>query len=235
MNSVLSVDLAARRYKDLGIAVLHGSSSPPQVEFVHPADLGLKGQPNAAQLADALIRIAGQHGVRLILLDGPQGWKAPDSLDPHMRSCERLTRTPGRTGRPGVVKPAPWTRMATFSIDIFDRLDALGWPRFDANWNGQVRSVETFPTHAWRSLGLSPLPAKNKRPDLARWYDQLREATGLRGNRMPGHDELQTAVAGLAGLQLLDSSRDPCTVLGDPPFLADGHWREGFIVSPAGR
>lgn len=205
----------------------------PRAQFIEPARLSLNGSPNATALAECLARLADDAGATLILLDGPQAWKDPASTDKHMRACERSTRTPGRTGLPGEVKPASWTRMARFSVAVFDVLEDLGWPRFELGWNGDKRAIESFPTQAWRTLGLSPLPGKARRDtNVSDWSKRLRERTGLRSERRPSHDELQAAVAGLAGLQLLASGDQDCELAGTAPFLFDGHWREGFIVSP---
>lgn len=82
-----------------------------------------------------------------------------------MRVCERCTRTPGKTGIPEVVKPASWTRMACFSIEVFDALEGAGWPRFSGTWPLRRAAVETFLTHAWRTLGLDSLPGKSRDPN----------------------------------------------------------------------
>lgn len=230
---ILSVDLAARRYRDFGIAVLSGSSSAATAQFVSPVALGLTGLPDPVVFAERLAAHGRAINASLILLDGPQAWKAPNSTDLHMRRCERATRTPGKTGLPGKVKPGSWTRMVTFSVTVFDALDRLGWPRFNTNWTGERSAIESFPTHAWRTVRLAPLPGKSKkgvRP--AEWCSRLCNTTGLTTIGEPSHDEIQAAIAGLAGLLLLEGRLDRCDVAGDAPFLAEGYWREGFIISP---
>ena len=230
---VLSVDLASRRYRDIGIAILRATSTGPEIEFLATGALGLVGTPKADQLAEMLSATATSIGASLILLDGPQGWKSPNSDDPVMRRCERLTRTPGKTGLPGMVKPASWTRMVTFSVSVFDELHRLGWPRFDRQWARGRSAIESFPTQAWRTLGLPCLPGKKRRGLVTEaWWDRLRRFTGLRASEEPSHDELQAAVAGLAGLNLLLSGLDACEVAGDTPSMHSGTWFEGFIVSP---
>ena len=230
---IISVDLAARRYRDIGIARMYWREGSPFASFIEPAELGLSGTPDPEVLARSIVGLARDCGASLLLLDGPQGWKDPRSSEAHMRACERQTRTPGKTGLPGQVKPASWTRMAVFSITVFEVLATEGWPRFGIGWNGDARAIESFPTHAWRALGLQPLPGKKKRgPDVSPWIQSLTERTGLRFERTPSHDELQAAIAGLAGLELLSSGVDSCDVAGKRPFPLDGYWREGLIVSP---
>jgi hypothetical protein len=211
--------------------VLAGDPSRVEIELLHAEDLGLAGAPCPGRLVDALLDLASRRGVSRILLDGPQGWRASDSELACMRRCERATRTPGKTGLPGAVKPATWTRMAHFSVAVFDALDAAGWPRFSCEHATQRTAIESFPTHAWRMLDLPPLPAKARRCDLAPWIDRLDALCGARWSRAPSHDELQAAVAGLAGLALERGGPPSCDVAGVSPFVEEGVWREGFIVS----
>jgi hypothetical protein len=123
--------------------------------------------------------------------------------------------------------------MAVFSIAVFDILHTAGWPRLEGDWSGDKRSIESFPTHAWRMLGIDPLPSKRRTAGkIERWIDALREKWHIRWPRMPGHDELQAVVAGLAGVLMERYGIQSCIVEGTPPFVDDGMWREGFIVSP---
>lgn len=239
--TVLSVDLASRRYRDNGIAVLRdarraGPSEPGfgeiHVELLTPAALGLGDPPLPAAFARALHDVAEHVGARVILLDGPQGWRAERSALVHQRHCERETRAPGKTGPPGIVKPATWTRMAEFSVALFDALDAHGWPRVHAGWSGGRATIESFPTQAWRSLGLAALPSRAKAASLEPWRQQLLRL-GLR--EVPetvSHDELQAIVAGLAGVQLLRDGFGAVDARGCEPRYEAGHWREGWILSP---
>lgn len=230
---ILSVDLASRRYADIGIALMHGDRSASHVTLVDPArDLGLVGAPDVNVLADALLRIASEQRVRVLLIDGPQGWRADESPYVHSRQCERETRCPGKTGLPGVVLPKTWTSMATFSIALFDRLHASGWPRLTGVWNGEPAAIESFPTHAWRSLGHPALPGKGRKPDLTAWRTILQAAGVQTPLEQASHDELQAVVSGLAGVQLCAAGLAACDVRGVEPRVEDGTWREGFILSP---
>jgi hypothetical protein len=194
---------------------------------------GLKGVPNADDLALLCVDFAVRAGAGLILVDGPQAWRAAFSEFEHMRACERCTRTPGKTGIPEVVKPTPFKRMVLFSIGFFDRLDEIDWPRFLGRWPMTRAAIDTFPTHAWRNLEYRPLLAKNSRsPDLSEWIDFLSKVTGLRWPRLPSHDEIQAVVAGLGGLALEYSRVSACEIHGHVPFREEGSWREVYILSP---
>lgn len=232
---ILSIDLASVRYRDNGIALLDPTSGRPSVEFIKPADLGLSGMPDAERFAGTIDTLAGRHAVRLILLDGPQGWRARSSELPHSRRCERETLTPGKTGVPHVVKPASWTRMVLFSVALFDALDQRGWPRLRSNWAGERAAVESFPTHAWRALGHPSLPGKSSRVDLEVWRRPLEERHVNTSLARASHDELQAVVAGLAGCRMTAGGLASCDVAGVDPMLEDGIWREGLIVSPRAR
>jgi hypothetical protein len=228
---LLSVDLASRRWRDNGIALLTPEDHGAQVRLVSPESLGLRGTPESEPFAEALHALAEHEGVRLILLDGPQGWRAEQSALVHLRVCEKETRCPGKTGLPGIVKPATWRRMAEFSIALFDALDARGWPRFTRGWNGERAAIESFPTHAWRMLGHAPIPGKASAGDLAPWQAAL-ATLGVRGVPPTAtHDELQGVVAGLAGVALLRGGEHACDVRGIDPFIDGNFWREGVIVS----
>lgn len=230
--ATVSVDLASRKYVDIGIAVLIDIVSAINVELIWPSELGLTGVPDAQILAGKLIKLAEDKCSNLLFLDGPQGWCARTTLPKIMRDCERATHTPGKTGLPGCVKPRPFRRMVEFSIAVFDALHDAGWQRLGGNWCGERCSIESFPTHAWRNLGFDPLPAKKPLRRIERWADILSEHWAVRWPRLPNHDELQAVVAGLAGVLIERHGLEACVVDGSAPFIDDGSWREGFIVSP---
>lgn len=233
--TVLSVDLAARRYIDNGIAVLRGTPGDVRAQLIPVASLGLTGTPDPIAMTDALVRLAYAEGAGLIVLDGPQGWRSTESPRVHQRECEAAVRCPGKTGPPGIVKPRSWTRFAQFSIALFDALAERGWPRFARDWNGDHRAVESFPTHAWRSLGLPALPGKSRKPTTEQWHreDDLDRTFGVVITPSPSHDELQAVVAGMAGIDLLADGILAVDVHGHDPFVEEGTWREGLIVSPS--
>lgn len=234
----LSIDLAFRCYADIGVCALRDTEAGIEVARFRLEDLGLRGKPKADALAKAVAALAGDLGARLVFVDGPQAWKDPDNGLEHARLCERALATPGKTGLPGVTKPANYGPFIAFSIDFFDELSSLGWPRLasEAGLDGDERfAIESFPTSAWRGLGLRPLPGKAKTPP-AMIGAKLGELRALCAVACPDdltHDELQALVAGLAGVAAEGHSALRCETVGAPPFELEGTWREGFIVNPA--
>src|SRR3954463_1691414 len=101
----LSVDLAFKDCRDIGVIVLDKVDGRIQASAVPLARRGLRGRPTVAALADALVALADEIGASWIFIDGPQGWKAPDNGLEHARVCERTLATQGKTGLPGVTKP----------------------------------------------------------------------------------------------------------------------------------
>jgi hypothetical protein len=231
---VVSVDLAYKKYRDIGIAVLASNKGNTVCEFVRHS---MQGVPEPMTLARYLSDLCTERQSDLLLLDGPQGWKDPDNGLPHSRVCERKLNTPAKTGLPGSVKPANYGPFVTFSIRVYDCLSELGWTRFSSEnreLDGSQRLlVESFPLSAWRTLGIQSLPAKRKtqQTDLA---DRLRDLMGMfdiHVSEAPSHDELQALVSGLAGVCIERKDWSRCEVVGEGPFELDGTWREGVIVN----
>jgi hypothetical protein len=233
--SVLSVDLACARWSHVGIASLELRGGVILAARHAPHTLGLAGAPAAAPLAERLAELAAKLDARRILIDGPQAWKAPDNGLEHARIAERALATPGKTGLPRMTKPAGFARFAEFSIELFDRLDGLGWPRLadPACLRGPSRfALESFPTAGWRGIGLAPLASRARaRGDAvhARLLE-LRSRHPIEIAFDPSHDELQALVGGLAGIALEDHPELLCRLEGIAPFRLGGHWREGFIA-----
>ena len=235
--SILSVDLASRRYRDLGIAAIKLNQRGVICHFVSPQNSALQGAPSAQILASFLKGIAEETNSSVIFIDGPQGWKDPANGLEHCRVCERQCSTPGKTGVPGSVKPASWTYMAEFSIELFDQLDALGFSRLEDATDlrtGKPVALESFPTSAWKALGLKPLPGKSSRSpiDIRNGLRSLTELVPIAVGSQPTHDELQALVAALAGLPLLGFPGIDYSLAGVAPVQIQGTWREGFIVNP---
>lgn len=229
---VVSVDLAYRDYRDVGVVVLTQSTARIAIERI-PVQLG--GAPNPEALAAFLVQLAARRGASLLLLDGPQGWKDPANGLIHSRVCERVLNTPAKTGLPGSVKPANYTPFVSFSIRVFDALADLGWSRFSCAKASVDRTcVESFPFSAWRALGIPSLPSKAKarRQALSDRVASLRSLFPLDHLDSPTHDELQALVSGLAGLALERGEISSVAVVGTAPFLLDGSVREGYIVNP---
>jgi hypothetical protein len=236
MTRILSVDLAYVRYRDVGVALL--SQEARRVEFL---DIPLDRPPDPVELADWLVARLAEHGAQGLCIDGPLGWKAPDTDSPHCRRSERQLRAPGKTGLPpDGVKPGTYLAFTRFSIALFERLTithGLVLPGQTDAPPDRPFVTESFPTAAWRALGLTPLVAKSKATPahVAESADRFTRETGFTLSRMPSHDELQAAIGGLAGLAWARGDHAAVHLAGDAPFRLDGSWREGYIMSPAPR
>lgn len=232
--AVLSVDLAFKSYADIGAVILEQSEGTIRCRQM---GLQLSGVPAADRLAECLNNFCREERIRLILLDGPQGWKASDNGLVHSRWCERHLSTPAKTGEPFSVKPAAYSHFVKFSIDSYDSLDKLGWRRLPkvGSLPGESHRwlIESFPLSAWRQLGLTPLPSKAKyRPeDITAGVAALRRLFPLELGFAPTHDELQAIVAGLSGLAIERGDWQRCVVSGRAPVFENNYWREGYIVN----
>jgi len=236
--AVLSVDLAFRRWSDLGIVVLDRAGpaqSPIACEVVLWND---PGPVDANILAGRLNHLCGVRGIRVLLLDGPQAWKSRTNGLEHARVSERQLNTAAKTGLPGMVKPVTYRAFAEFCLDAYDALCRRGWRRLETREQpgaGPERVlVESYPHAAWKSLGLKPLPSKRRAKviDLAEAYGALQSLIPFTVNRPPNHDQLQAIVGGLPGLALEARNAAGAHIVGNPPRREEGHWREGFIVLP---
>lgn len=231
----ISVDLASGDYSDIGVAVLTRDEGGV---LIAPIDLGvggLHGRPHPQVLARFLVELAAGRGATAIGLDGPQSWKSATNGLQHSRVCEAKLHTQGKTGLPGTTKPGNYLGFISFCIQTFDALEALGWPRLgDRAGTMATVSVETFPTAAWRALGLPSLPGKRRSRDIeiTAWADRLVGLGGIHLSTPMTHDQLQAAVAGLGVLALTEASIAGFEAVGDPPVHDGAHWLEGFIVNP---
>jgi hypothetical protein len=249
--AVLSVDLAYRRWSDVGIVVLDRAATP-----LAPFDYGPEARPITCQviassaegeaagpidanvLAGRLNHLCAVRGIRVMMLDGPQAWKSKGNGLVHARASERELNTAAKTGLPGMVKPITYRPFAEFCLDVYDALCRRGWRRMDTSDRSAAAQdrvlVESYPYAAWKSLGLAPLPSKRraKVSDLARAYGELRALIPFTTDHPPNHDQLQAIVGGLPGLALDEHNTAAVRIVGKPPRREEGHWREGFIVLP---
>jgi hypothetical protein len=243
--AIMSVDLAFRRWTDLGLVVLDGASptAPIQCEILAWDDGGNGPGPVQADiLAGRLNHFCNVRGIHVLMLDGPQAWKSRTNGLAHARTSERVLNTAAKTGLPGMVKPITYRGFAEFCVDVYDALCRRGWRRLDTASTpdagpGASRDrvlVESYPCAAWKSLGLKPLPSKRRArvSHLAEAFAALTSIVPLKLNRPPNHDQLQAIVGGLPGLALEASDYDGARIVGSPPRREDGQWREGFIVLP---
>jgi hypothetical protein len=251
MTVVVSVDLALRRGAELGVAVLRvaGAGAGARAEGASGGVAGIAADlvappfdavPPPEALAAWLDEVARGHGASLLCVDGPSAWKSPASALPHARRAERLLNTPGKTGcAPDGVKPRGYLAFTRASIALFEALGARGW-RFpeDATAVGAPprvpTMVETFPTAAWRRLGLAALPGRARGAEVVRRaLEALRAVVRLDLDAVPTHDQLQAVVGGLAGVWWLRGEMARVELVGAPPVRGGHGWEEGWILVPA--
>jgi hypothetical protein len=240
--AILSVDLAFRRWTDLGIVVLECGrepGAPIACEIVSDIAPGNEPVPVQAEvLAGYLNHLCGIRDIRIVMLDGPQAWKSTGNGLDHARLSERELNTAAKTGLPGMVKPVTYRAFAEFCVDVYDALCRRGWERLASSDqprdSGEHVLAESYPYAAWKALGIRPLPAKKRATvcDLAEAFAALQATVPVTVNRPPNHDQLQAIVGGLAGLALEARNPAGARIVGSTPRREDGHWREGFIVVP---
>ncbi len=240
--ATLAVDLAVRRRRDIGVVVMQPISGAIRCRFPQLPGPPDSPAPSAPQLARELDRLSRDSGADLMLIDGPQSWKSVGNGLPHCRVCEREAHTPAKTGLPGVVKPKTYGRFVSYSIEFFEGLQDLGWPRLEqrhlealGRGHRTRASIESFPHSAWRSLGIPPLPSKRRADegDIADRSQILQKRFSLLWEGQPTHDQLQAMVIGLAGIALEQGRIQRIRAFGCDPVLEDGIWREGYIIVPA--
>jgi len=239
MRRVLSIDLAYTTVQNLRICLLEEDQGVLSgYNFLRPSRLGLTDPPIPAVFGEAVYRFCMDEDVRLLILDGPQGWKDPGSELVHCRQCERILNAPAKTGIAGQVKPANYTRFVEFSIEVFAELVARGArlacsPRIEPSTD-RLLVLESLPLSAWRKLKILPLPAKAKATaaDCEKRFFAVAKLFGLKSTLRPSHDELQALIAGLGGVAILGGNINGYLAEGSPPFQHKGSWVEGFIVNP---
>lgn len=181
-------------------------------------------------------------GVGVVAIDGPLAWRGPATTSIHSRLAERTVRAPGKTGLPpDGVKPRPYLAFTTLSIALAERLTAVGWrPVTDPDSGppgagGGRMFTETFPTAAWRGLGLAPLPGKSRcaAADVSAAQRRLAQVCAIAIEGVETHDDLQAVVGGIAPAWWMAGLMDRVAFAGVPPFRVDDSWREGYIIVPA--
>lgn len=236
--TALSIDLAVSSYHAIGAACVR--AHPDGSLTAEVIRVPLSGRPDVEPLARWILEVAGRHHIGCIAIDGPLGWRGPESESVHARLSERAVRAPGKTGLPpDGVKPRTYLGFTSFSIALFERLTAAGWllPATAAAPTSVRMVTETFPTASWRALGLTPLAAKAKcrASDVQQAMNRLTTACAIRMDGVQTHDDLQAIVGGIAPAWWMAGLADRVAFAGAPPFRAEGSWREGFIILPASR
>ncbi len=232
---ILSIDLASSHYRDFGMALLALGSDTPA--FITTDRLALEDPPQASAYASALHRFCLEEDVQVLLLDGPQAWRHPSSPIEHMRLCERVLNTPGKTGLPGTAKPRTYLPFIRFSIEVFDQLREHGWSLLDMSHLGhpaQRLAIECFPSYSWRTLGLRKLPAKGRvgAAEIEIFRESLADRTGYKLPRGLTHDQLQAAAVLPVGEALLRGDLQAIIMAGIDPIIEGGTAYEGWIPLP---
>jgi hypothetical protein len=221
MLSVLGADLASVRWQDNGIATL--TFDPENRESVGAiARLGAH-RPNGAltpsAAAEWIHRLARERSCSAVSLDGPQGWRSPDT-PPHEpgvgRRSDYEARTQGKCGVRGSCFPGTQLSWFLFCIEVFERLlqkpgvrladDPTATrlaPLEDGYW-----LLEAYPTSVWRTSGLAPLPGKAsctaEMTRAALTSLVLRYGLALESSSsLVSHDDVQALVAALPAAALL--------------------------------
>src|SRR5581483_1766938 len=238
MSAVFSVDLACAA-ANIGFCVLQSENgSVWRANFIPSSDWNLPTPLTPATLADAVYDFCVNERISVVLLDGPQGWKDPESPLLHCRGCEKALNTPAKTGIQGIVKPSPYTAFVEFSIAVFARLVQRGATLASDSQvtvPPGVLALESFPNAAWKKLGIKPLPAKSrcKPVEIAARLKELTERFQIETpETSPTHDQLQALVTAIAGRAILQGDSGAYLAQGVPPSTKNGTTVEGFIVSP---
>jgi hypothetical protein len=242
IRTVLGIDLASAKWSSVGSATIEFDDEASAFTRVVAGAIAWPGVPLSPDaLAGAIDAFARSKGVCAVALDGPQGWRDPATPEGTRgvgRRCEYECRTQGKTGAYPRTFPGTQREWIEFCVEVFANLlarpgVALADPISAATASTSYVVLECFPTSAWRSSGLVPLPAKGKRPDLDVWLRALTAAYRLPPTRVFNHDDLQgvvaalTAAAAAGGPAVLDTKGVRATVLRGP----DGSQRrvEGYI------
>ena len=213
MIRVLGVDVASSKWIANGSALLAFESGAAHFSalrvpaLVWPADIAKTLW--AVGLADAIDRFARQEGVAAVALDGPQGWRDPETLEgtPGVgRRCEYECHTPAKTGVYPETYPGNQRPWVEFCTEVFAALLQRPSVRLaSSNASGEIPSdgyvvLECFPTSVWRSSGLTPLPGKSRKPDLRSFADKLITAYRIpfQPAQVERHDDLQAIAAAVA-------------------------------------
>jgi hypothetical protein len=239
---VLGIDIASAAWNSNGSAIIEFDPDAQAFTSVQAPAIGWPNvQLTPGALAEAIDEYVRANDICAVALDGPQGWRDPaTALDaPGVgRRCEHECATQGKTGTYKRTFPANQLAWIEFCVETFAAL--LAKPDVQlADPKGPLRPpaagyvlVECFPTSAWRSSGLKPLPGKAKRAPLEPYITALADAYGLPGQfAVAGHDDLQAVVAALTASAAVGGPARPLAK-GVPATRASdpvAHLVEGYI------
>ncbi len=239
---VLSVDLAIRSYDDCGFVILNYCNVETLfVSVIKPNELSLFGKPNPEILAQSLFNFCEREKIRILFIDGPQGWKKPNSTLPY-RIADYQAKAPAKVCERGLAKPRTCLPFVHFSVELFFHL-VTRYKMHLLDRNSFKRSAyvplectylcETLPFAQWRLLGMKPLPSKRRcsNEELIARYRHLSYQFNIKGRHSTlSHDELQALVAGIAGIDILEGNSNNLNLYGEDPIIADDTIYEGLIA-----
>jgi hypothetical protein len=232
---VLSVDLACRSWSDLGVILLEQKGPLIACDVIRWDD---PAPPPVVELALRLDILCADRKAGVLMLDGPQAWKADDNGELYCRRSERELNTFAKMGLPGSVLPGTYERFVGYCLALYEALGRLGWQRLATRERADELPkkilVESYPHAAWKSLGIPPLPARRKCrvSHLADAYAALTALLPITTSQPPNHNQMQAIVAGLPGLAIEQRNDSATRIAGQPPRQEGGYWREGFIAVP---
>ena len=149
MIKVLGVDVASSKWIANGSALLAFESGAAHFSalkvpaLVWPADVA--EMLSAVGLADTIDRFAHQEGIAAVALDGPQGWRDPETQagTPGVgRRCEYECHTPAKTGVYPETYPGNQRPWVEFCTEVFaSLLQRPGVRLASPNASGEIPSV----------------------------------------------------------------------------------------------
>ncbi len=188
---VLGIDIASSEWTSIGSATIDFDDDLRAFTSVIPHVIPWPHrQLTPDSMADAIDAFVRDYGVSAVALDGPRGWRDPNTSvgKPGVgRRCEYYSRTPSKTGNYPKTYPSNQRTWIEFSIEVFAKL--LSKPGVELadseSWKPSALYgvLECFPTSAWRTSGLSPLPGKSRRPQLDLFVEAIRQHTSFQVSR----------------------------------------------------
>ena len=199
--------------------------------------------PPVVELALRLNTLCLERGAGVLMLDGPQAWKA----DEHLPQPAHGVGQPGAAaGSPSArMLPGTYERFVGYCLALYDALGRLGWQRLaarESNGNASARHeerlqhkvlVESYPESAWKSLGITPLPERQhcRVSDLAEAYAALSAILPITTSQPPNHNQMQAIVGGLPGLAIEERTAHSA---GQQKRRETELWSDGWAMPPMG-
>ena len=206
MVRVLGVDVASSNWAANGSALLTFETGAHRFSSaVVPAMKWPDTRLSPESLAGAIDDFVRSNGIVAVALDGPQGWRDPQTPagEPGVgRRCEHECRTQAKTGVRPQTYPGSQRRWVEFCVELFSLLlQKPGAFLGDKSGTGQSDGcavLECYPTLTWKVAGLPPLPSKSRTTHLTPYARRLFGVFGIPPVHVGGHDDLQAVVAAIS-------------------------------------